>query len=157
MAESKYPGRWPKLTPGTWSFCAVPAPIQIRPLLIRFYATSPQPPHRLCSPLCCLARIFRETSRGHDEQTLLVHFQTLSELVLGSAENDLCQQTLQPWTFSLPSKKKERIALPMPEKISDTAENVAHVIMNSPPPKDGKWLYEKRNEELAEAEEEEDG
>ena len=27
----------------------------------------------------------------------------LSELVLGSAEDDLSQQTLQPWTFALPS------------------------------------------------------
>ncbi len=53
----------------------------------------------------------------------------------------------------MPKSKKRRIVLPMPEEIPDTAENVAHVIMNSPPPKDGKWLYEKRNEELVEAEE----
>lgn len=46
----------------------------------------------------------------------------------------------------MPKRKRGRPAKPMPDKIPDSPENIAHALLFSPPKTEDEWEYLKKDE-----------
>lgn len=55
-----------------------------------------------------------------------------------------------------PKKRRGRPPLPMPEQIPDTPDNVARILMHSPPKSNDEWEYLEGREDVAKSKEDED-